>query len=147
MGITPGILGTAEQLTPAEMDEVRRHPVIGAEIVGQVRFLDAVKPAVEHHHERWDGTGYPRGLGGTEIPRLARVLAVADAFDAMTSPRAYRKQISVSEARRELQRGAGTQFDPEAVRAFLAVIERQAVAGITGLFAGEASGQGPRVPA
>ncbi len=147
LGITPGILGTAEQLTPAEMDEVRRHSVIGAEIVGQVRFLDAVKPAVEHHHERWDGTGYPGGLGGTEIPRLARVLAVADAFDAMTSPRAYRKQISVSEARRELQRGAGTQFDPEAVRAFLAVIERQAVAGITGLFAGETSGQEPRLPA
>ena len=80
-------------------------------------------PIVRHHHERWDGGGYPDGLSGENIPRLARVLAVADAYDAMTSDRPYRRAMRVIHAREELERGAGTQFDPAAVEAFMRCID------------------------
>jgi HD-GYP domain-containing protein (c-di-GMP phosphodiesterase class II) len=105
-------------LTDDEWADVRAHPALSAHIIeGVGRFADYV-PGARHHHERFDGRGYPDGLAGTEIPRDARILAVADAYDAMTSHRSYRPALSHEEAIRRLQDGAGTQFDPECVRAF-----------------------------
>jgi HD-GYP domain-containing protein (c-di-GMP phosphodiesterase class II) len=85
-----------------------------------IRSLRAALPCVLHHHERWDGSGYPHGLAGEAIPRPARIMAVADAFDAMTSTRPYRDALPVEVALGEVRRCAGTQFDPEASEAFLA---------------------------
>lgn len=96
---------------------------MGASIIGSIPFLKDLVPIVRHHHERWDGGGYPDGLSGENIPHLARILSVADAFDAMTSDRPYRRAMKVATARIELERGAGTQFDPAAVEAFAACID------------------------
>ncbi len=125
---------------------MRRHAEIGASIVEQIEFLSALTPIVMHHHERWDGEGYPMRLAGEEIPLLARVLAVADSFDAMTSESVYRRRLSYAEARRELLAGAGTQFDPALVDAFLEAMDRRALAGATGLLA-EHRGDAPHLPA
>ena len=97
---------------------MKRHPEIGAEILALVRPLHHVIPIVKHHQERFDGTGYPDGLAGEEIPLGARILAVVDAFSAMTDDRSYRKGISMQEAFAELERCAGTQFDPKVVKVF-----------------------------
>jgi HD-GYP domain-containing protein (c-di-GMP phosphodiesterase class II) len=105
-------------LTRVERAIVERHPLIGACIVGQLQELRLVAPAILHHHERWDGTGYPNGLSGREIPLEARIIAVADSFSAMTADRPYRRRLSVAEARGELRRCAGTQFDPRIVGLF-----------------------------
>lgn len=111
------------KLTEEEFDLVKKHPVIGAEIIKPIRSLRSVIPAVLHHHERYDGKGYPQGLKGKEIPLHARIMAVADSFDAMTTNRPYRPAKSVREAVEELRRCAGTQFDPEIVWAFIAALE------------------------
>ena len=105
-------------LNEAELDHVRAHPGDGARMVGLVRKYRAAVPCVLHHHERWDGHGYPSGSAGTEIPIEARVLAVADAFDAMTSDRPYRRALTQGHAVAELERCAGTQFDPDVVAVF-----------------------------
>jgi HD-GYP domain-containing protein (c-di-GMP phosphodiesterase class II) len=112
-------------LKPGRLDEqellqIRAHPQAGARLLEGVRSLRAALPCVLHHHERWDGRGYPFGLAGTRIPRAARILAVADAFDAMTTTRPYRRALPLPDALREVDRCAGTQFDPEASSAFLA---------------------------
>jgi HD-GYP domain-containing protein (c-di-GMP phosphodiesterase class II) len=96
----------------------------GLDIVRQIGFLDEALAGIMHHHERIDGRGYPMGLAGDEIPEFARVLAVADAFDAMTSTRSYRGARRIDEAIAELRKWAGTQFDPAFVDAFVAAIER-----------------------
>jgi len=108
---------------------VRRHPATGARMVALVRPLRAAVPGVLHHHERWDGGGYPTGLAGPLIPTEARVLAVADSFDAMTSERPYRAALSSEHALEELERCAGAQFDPEVARVFLAAWEEGAFRG------------------
>ncbi len=100
---------------------MRRHTLIGERILGAAARLGAAAQIVRSTHERWDGTGYPDRLAGSEIPLGARIIAVCDAFDAMTSPRPYAEPISTQEAIRELLRCAGTQFDPEVVDAFAAV--------------------------
>jgi HD-GYP domain-containing protein (c-di-GMP phosphodiesterase class II) len=106
------------QLCDDEWAQVREHPALSAHILERVaRFADYV-PGARHHHERFDGRGYPDGLAGTDIPGDARILAVADAYDAMTSDRSYRPALGHAEALRRLQEGAGTQFDPVCVRAF-----------------------------
>ena len=94
------------------------HPVIGSEILRDVDFLGEGKLVVRHHHERWDGGGYPDGLAGDGIPLAARVFAVADALDALTTDRPYRPASSFPDARREVMRGAGTQFDPVVIAAY-----------------------------
>ena len=104
-----------------EFDLVRAHPAKGAEMVGLVGTWRAAVPCVLHHHERWDGSGYPTGSAGADIPPEARVLAVADAFDAMTSDRPYRPALAQARAVAELERCAGTQFDPEVVAVFVEV--------------------------
>ena len=97
---------------------MRRHPVIGAEIVGGVPFLADAARIVRTHHERFDGSGYPDGLAGEEIPLAARIFALADALDAITTDRPYRPAAPLSEARATIAAEAGTQFDPAVVAAF-----------------------------
>jgi HD-GYP domain-containing protein (c-di-GMP phosphodiesterase class II) len=115
------VLNKIEPLTPEERDIIQTHPSKGREVLSHSSELHEIATVVEHHHERWDGRGYPSGLMGREIPLLSRILTVADAYDAMTSDRAYRKGISSQEARQELRRYAGTQFDPQVVEAFFAL--------------------------
>jgi putative nucleotidyltransferase with HDIG domain len=114
------------QLTDEQWELVKRHPVDGARIVRRVEGYGPVADIILCHHERWDGAGYPRGLAGDEIPAEARILAVADAYEAMTADRAYRAALGHDAAQEELRAGAGTQFDPEIVEAFIAVLTPRA---------------------
>jgi HD-GYP domain-containing protein (c-di-GMP phosphodiesterase class II) len=107
-------------LDDAELAQIRRHPVTGARLVESFADFEAALPYVLHHHERWDGQGYPHKLRGAAIPFEARVLGVADAFDAMTSLRPYRPALTVEQALAELERCAGTQFDPRLAETFVA---------------------------
>jgi putative two-component system response regulator len=119
IGVPDSLLNKQGELTEYEWVTMRTHPAKGAEIVGQVEELAYVSDIVRHHHERIDGTGYPDRLRGESIPLLARIVAVADAYESMTSDRVYRARLSVQEARRRLCEGAGTQFDPEVVEALI----------------------------
>jgi HD-GYP domain-containing protein (c-di-GMP phosphodiesterase class II) len=119
--VAASILRKAGALDADELAEIRRHPVVGASLVGRVRSLRHAVGCVLHHHERWDGGGYPHGLRGEQIPLEARILAVADAYDAMTSTRPYRVALTRAEALRELDRCTGSQFDPRVGEAFLAL--------------------------
>lgn len=120
--IARDILNKEGKLTPAERQIIQLHPVWGADIIQPVRSLRQVVPTVLHHHERYDGTGYPDGLKGDEIPWTARILTVADSFDAMTTERPYQHARTIPEALAELKRCSGTQFDPWAVDAFAAAL-------------------------
>ncbi len=122
IGISEQILLKPGRLTPEEFAVIRLHPRIGLRLVEQVPALRNVGPAVLHHHERFDGTGYPSGLTGEEIPLSARVIAVADAFSAMIESRPYREVVSTEEACHELERCAGTQFDPRMVELFVEAV-------------------------
>ena len=117
--VSASVLRKPGPLSDEEFDDVRRHPVVGARMVELVPSLRPAVPGVRHHHERWDGQGYPDGRSGAAIPAEARVLAVADAFDAMTSDRPYRPALSCTRAINELERCAGTQFDPNVVAALV----------------------------
>lgn len=119
VGISMEILKKNGPLNEDEWKEVKRHPEIGYRIAQNTPELVTVSEYILSHHERWDGTGYPRGLKGTEIPLLCRILAIADAYDAMTSNLAYRKALDSQEAMEEIKRCAGTQFDPEIAQLFL----------------------------
>lgn len=123
IGVPEAALKKPGKLTQAEFDAIKEHPAIGATMIEGVPFLREIVPLVRSHHERWDGTGYPDRLAGTDIPAAARVLSVADAFDAMTTTRPYRAAMSVAEAKAELMMGRGTQFDPALVDAFIELIE------------------------
>jgi putative two-component system response regulator len=119
IGIAEAVLLKEGPLTEAERAEMQRHPLIGAGILEPLRLGRLVSPIVRGHHERWDGRGYPDGLAREEIPLGARIVSVVDAFDAMTHDRPYRKALSLDEAREELVRCAGAQFDPELVELLL----------------------------
>ena len=119
IGVPDQILRKPGRLTPEEFEAIRLHPNIGAAIVAAVPALALTLGAVRHHHERWDGEGYPDGLRAEETPPFARLLAVADAYSAMTTDRPYRKGLAPAEARRRLAEGAGSQWDPVCVEAFL----------------------------
>jgi len=112
------------KLTDQEYEIFKAHPVFGKDILEPITFLKAIIPGVHLHHERWDGNGYPGGLKGEAIPKMARILAVADSYDAMTSNRAYRRALQHSVAITELKRCSGTQFDPAVVDSFLIAIEK-----------------------
>ena len=122
IGISDAVLRKPDGLTPQEFELIKEHPALGARILRTVPFLAHHLPIVELHHERPDGRGYPHGLSGEEIPMLARIVHVADAFDAMTSARAYRPALDHGYAMRELWRCAGTQFDAEVVRALVQAV-------------------------
>ncbi|MGB9715526.1 MAG: diguanylate cyclase [Thermodesulfovibrionales bacterium] len=122
--ISKGVLNKRGRLTEEEWKHVKEHPQKGVEIIGHIPGLYQCKPAILHHHERWDGKGYPLGLRGKEIPLEARILAIADAFSAMVSARPYRPAMSYQEALLELKEQAGKQFDPELVQAFIASFEK-----------------------
>jgi putative nucleotidyltransferase with HDIG domain len=130
IGISDEVLRKPAPLTFAEFEQIKRHPALGARILRQVPFLTPHLTIVELHHERPDGRGYPRGLRGDAIPLAARIVHVADAFDAMTSARAYRPAKSTAWAVEELRRGAGTDFDAPCVDALCAALP--SAAGITG---------------
>jgi HD-GYP domain-containing protein (c-di-GMP phosphodiesterase class II) len=119
ISVDASVLRKRGPLTERELEQIRRHPVTGARLVESFDDFEAALPYVLHHHERWDGFGYPHGLSGDGIPLEARVLGVADAFDAMTSVRAYRPALTIEQALAELDRCAGSQFDPELARAFV----------------------------
>jgi putative nucleotidyltransferase with HDIG domain len=125
VAIPDRILHKAGPLTESEWEEIRKHPVIGHRMCSRIAFLEGASKIVLHHHERWDGKGYPHGLAGEEIPLGARVFAVVDAFDAMTTNRPYRAAAGYAAALDELRTHAGTQFDPTVVEAFLRVPEAE----------------------
>jgi ribonuclease P protein subunit RPR2 len=117
VAVPDSILHKPEPLTPHERELIQQHPITGWEIVRQVDFLGAASDVVRHHHERWDGDGYPDGLRGEEIPLTARVFAVADTLDALTTTRPYRPASPIEEARALIEEARGTQFDPDVVDA------------------------------
>ena len=124
IGVPDAILTKPDLLTEDEFEVVKRHPEDGARIVGRLHSLEATVPAILHHHERWDGAGYPHALRGDEIPAEASIVGLADAFDAMTTDRPYSDARPLTEAVEEIVRNRGTQFAPAAVDAFLRVAQR-----------------------
>jgi len=121
IGIRDAILLKDEPLTAEDRRHIEEHPILGVRIL-QPAQLDEILPAVKHHHEKWDGSGYPDGLRGPQIPLEARVLSVCDAFEAMTATRSYRQALSVSEALKEIDLCAGSQFDPDVAAAFARMV-------------------------
>jgi HD-GYP domain-containing protein (c-di-GMP phosphodiesterase class II) len=130
LAVSEAVLSKPGPLTADEMSEVRGHPEAGARMVALDRTLLPALPGVLHHHERWDGAGYPTGRAGSEIPLEARILAVVDSFDAMTSNRPYRPAMPTRRAIEEVDRCTGTQFDPDVAVAFLEAWESGAF-GVT----------------
>jgi HD superfamily phosphohydrolase YqeK len=124
LGVPTKVLQKSGKLTEEEYAAIQLHPMRGLEIVREIGFLDEALAGIMHHHERIDGRGYPLGLAGDEIPEFARVIAVADAFDSMTSTRSYRGARRIEEAITELRKWSGSQFDPALVDAFVTALER-----------------------
>jgi putative nucleotidyltransferase with HDIG domain len=122
--ISESILRKPGKLTSEEWDEMKQHTNLGAELVQSIPYLTQAIPIIRSHHERWDGKGYPEGLAGDEIPTAARIAAVADALDAMTSNRVYQKAIAHEQARQEIVDNSGTRYDPKIVQVFLGAWER-----------------------
>jgi putative nucleotidyltransferase with HDIG domain len=123
--VPEAILNKPSALTDEEWAVMRTHPEVGERILRPIKSLEAILPIVRHHHERWDGRGYPDGLAGRAIPLGARIVAVCDAYRAMTEDRPYRNALPANEARAELQRCAGTQFDPECVELLLRALDKR----------------------
>ena len=127
IGIREAVLQKQGPLTPDEYEEMKKHPEIGAFIVNPMRFATQVGPMILHHHERWDGGGYPSGLKGDDIPLGARIIAVVDSFDAMTTDRPYRKGMGHAEALKILRAGRDKQWQAELVDMFVDMVERGAL--------------------
>lgn len=123
IGLPPYILTKPGQLTDNEWTQIKQHPNKGWEIVHRVKHLQQIAPVIRHHHERFDGSGYPDGLRGDHIPVYARIISVADTFDALTSQRPYRTEMTIAEAREELQHVAGTQLDPHLVQVVIKLLD------------------------
>lgn len=127
IGIPETILQKPDRLTREEYEQIKRHPIIGADLIRTVKFLAGVVPIIKAHHEWFDGNGYPHNLAADDIPIQARIVAVLDAFDAMTSERPYRQALGLAHAVSELRTFAGRQFDPRVVSAFLELIQDEGV--------------------
>ncbi len=123
--VSPRIIGKPVELAEDEFEVVKKHAALGAEVVSQVQLLKEVAQIVRHHHERYDGSGYPDGLADEHIPLGARVVAVADAFEAMTEERPYHRMLKLDEALAELERHASSQFDPHIVKVFTRLVRRK----------------------
>ena len=122
IGIPDSILLKESKLSDDEYSQIKNHPTIGAHILGDAKVFKDILPMVKHHHERFDGRGYPSGLAGTDIPLIARITAVADTFDAMTSKRTYRNSLPLDFVKEEIKKCSGTQFDPEIANIFLDIL-------------------------
>ena len=138
VGVPDSLLLKPGKLTPEEFEIVKRHTVIGGEVLGEAArilgeapFIHYARQIIEFHHEKWDGTGYPHGLKGEEIPFIARIMAIADVYDALVSERPYKRPIPHEEAVKIIVQGAGTHFDPRLVEAFLVCAEEfKAISGL-----------------
>jgi putative nucleotidyltransferase with HDIG domain len=146
IGLPAGLLEKPGALTPDERLQMEEHSAIGERILANVEDYAEIAVIVRHHHERWDGAGYPDGVAGTDIPMISRVLAVADAYDAMTSDRPYRAALPSREARRRLRDGAGVQFDADVVAAFEAVLAKAPPEYLEGRSASQDDGVAQREP-
>ena len=129
IGISDKILHKKSRLTKKEFEEIKKHPQIAADIIRPIQFMHDIIPLVLYHHERWDGKGYPVGLKALEIPIGARIIAIADVYQALTSNRPYRKALSKKEAVNIIKKGSGTQFDHQIVDIFLKVLKKEAKRG------------------
>ena len=118
------ILTKTTKLTPGEYRIIKRHPVKGAQILRHLQILKPVIPIIMYHHEKYNGTGYPSRLKKRQIPQGARIMAVADAFEAMVYGRPYRQRLDIASAIKEIKKKSGTQFDPKVVEAFLKVVKK-----------------------
>ncbi|MFA5146189.1 MAG: PAS domain S-box protein [Candidatus Omnitrophota bacterium] len=123
IGISEKILLKKAKLTKKELEMIRKHPQIGVDILRPIHFMHDIIPLILYHHERWDGKGYPAGLKGEEIPIGARIIAIADVYQALTSDRPYRKAFPEAKALKMIKDGSGTQFDPDIVKAFLKILK------------------------
>ncbi|HEX5139171.1 MAG TPA: HD domain-containing phosphohydrolase [Planctomycetota bacterium] len=121
IGVPDSILLKPGKLTDSEWEVMRRHTIIGHQMISKIKFLRGASDIVLHHHERWDGGGYPNGISGEEIPLGARIFSIIDTYDAMTSKRPYKEALPIATARKEIERCAGTQFDPRIVKEFLRI--------------------------
>jgi putative two-component system response regulator len=127
IGMPDSILKKADSLEDMEMNKAKDHPVIGSEILGEIEELSEVASVVRHHHERYDGKGYPDGLRGDAIPLFSRILFILDAYEALASDRVYRKGMGQQQALEEIKKNAGTQFDPAMVNIFIEVMSQNGV--------------------
>jgi hypothetical protein len=125
IGVRGIVLNSPKGLSSEEYDEIKKHPLVGESIIKPIELLQPIRPLIRHHHEWYNGKGYPDGLSGGNIPLGARILAVADAYDAMKSDRPYRKALSEETTIQELKRGSGTQFEPKIVEVFLEILETE----------------------
>jgi HD-GYP domain-containing protein (c-di-GMP phosphodiesterase class II) len=127
IGVRDAILLKPGRLTKDEYEKIKEHPLLGADIVGKLGMWGREQEIIRCHHERYDGSGYPDGIRGEDIPHLARILSVADAYDAMASDRAYRKKMATEKILQIIHDGAGSQFDPQVVAAFQSLHEKNAI--------------------
>jgi len=123
IGIPDSILLKESKLSDEEYSQIKNHPMIGVHMLGDAAIFTDILPIVKHHHERYDGRGYPSQLVGDDIPYVARIAAVADTFDAMTSKRSYRDSLPIDVVRAEIERCSGTQFDPNIAKVFLDIMD------------------------
>ena len=123
IGVPNAIINKQDKLTQDEYDVIKTHPVIGKQILINITQTPNISDGANFHHERFDGSGYPRGLSGTDIPDIGRIIAVADAYDAMTSKRSYRDILPQDKVRSEIENGIGTQFDPVYAKIMLDMID------------------------
>jgi putative nucleotidyltransferase with HDIG domain len=127
IGIPEAVLNKPGRLNDEEFNIIKSHPDLGLHILGKVEFLEHIVPIIRHHHERYDGKGYPGGLKGENIPLLARIVSVVDTFDAMTTNRPYRKALTIEESLVEIDRCSGSQFDPDIAAKFIKMVRRDGI--------------------
>ena len=127
IGIPDNVLTKDDRLTENEFSQIKEHPTIGAHILGNAKVFQDIIPIVKHHHERYDGHGYPSNLVGEDIPYLVRIVTVVDTFDAMTSNRSYRRALTLDAVKEEIEKCKGTQFDPVIAQTFLNIIDSDEV--------------------
>ena len=127
IGVPDAILKKQDKLTPEEYEMMKNHTIVGAHILKDIKMLPGLCEGTLYHHERYDGTGYPYGLKGSEIPEIGRIISVADTYDAMTATRCYRKGMDPEIALQELKNNRGTQFDPDIVDTFLEIADQMEV--------------------
>ena len=123
VGVSDSIINKTSKLTEEEFEVMKQHTIIGYNILDNINEIEDIAIGARWHHERWDGTGYPDGLKGTDIPEIARIISVADAYDAMSSNRSYRRMLPQDIVRREIESGIGTQFDPYYAKLMLEIID------------------------